>query len=262
MIVDGHSHITFSVEEHIREMEQAGVDKTVLFSTTFHPEHARNASEVKQEMQYLNDLLAGKKGSMLEARKNSIKEIVTAVEQFPKHFIGFGAVPAGLSLEETNQYMEENIIKNHLAGIGEFTLGSGQAHLLQNVFAASHEWGNLPIWIHAFYPFTLQDIKDTAAYAAEYPDIPVILGHLGGGNWIETMELAAQNPNIYIDTSAYYSTLILRTVINEIPQKCIFGVDRPFGDLELSKQGILKCAGTEAVARAVLGENIAQILKI
>ena len=262
MIVDGHSHITFPLEEHIQAMNQAGVDKTVLFSTTFHPEEAQNASEVKAAMQYLGDLLAGKKGSMVEARKNSIKEIVNAVKKFPERYIGFGAVPPGLNLEETNQYIEENIMANQLAGIGEFTLGSGQAHLLENIFTASHEWGDLPVWIHAFYPFTLQDIKDTVAYAREYPDIPVILGHLGGGNWIETMDLASQNRNIYVDTSACYSTLVLKTVINEIPEKCIFGVDRPFGDLELSKQAILKYAGSQEVARAVLGENIAQILKI
>ena len=262
MIIDGHSHVTLPVEEHIRAMDRAGVDKTVLFTTTFHPETAHNTQEVKESMQYLNDLLAGKKGSMIEARKKSIADLLDAIGQYPERFIGFGAAPADLDLNSTKQYINDNIYKNHLAGIGEFTLGSNQAHLMENVFTSSAEFNNLPIWIHAFFPFTLQDIRDVSVMARKYPGTPVILGHLGGSNWIETMELAAEIPNLYLDTSAYYATFILGTVINELPKKCIFGVDRPYGDLELSKQAILKLAKTPAVANAVLGDNIAGILKI
>lgn len=262
MIIDGHSHVTLPVEEHIRTMDRVGIDKTVLFSTTFHPETAHNTQEVKESMQYLNDLLAGKKGSMIEAREKAIADLLDAIGRYPDRYIGFGSTPAGLDLNSTKQYINDNIYKNHLAGIGEFTLGSNQAHLIENVFASSAEFNNLPIWIHAFFPFTLQDIRDVSVMAKKYPGTPVILGHLGGSNWIETMELAAEIPNLYLDTSAYYATFILGTVINELPEKCIFGVDRPFGDLELSKQAILKLAKTPAVAKAVLGDNIAGILKI
>lgn len=261
-MIDGHSHVTFPLEEHIQAMDQAGVDKTVLFSTTFHPETARNAQEVKSAMQYLADLLAGKKGSMIEARKKAIMELLDAIRQYPNRYIGFGSVPAGLDLKATKQYIDENIRKNHLAGIGEFTLGSGQAYLMKNVFAAAADFGNLPIWIHAFFPLTLQDIRDISEMANEYPGNPVILGHLGGINWMETMDLAAEIHNLYLDTSAYYSTFVLRVIINELPEKCIFGVDRPFGNLKLSKQAILELAKTSAIANAVLGENIARIIKL
>jgi len=120
----------------------------------------------------------------------------------------------------------------------------------------------LPIWIHAFFPLAAQDIRDIAALAAKYPRTPVILGHLGGTNWIETMELVKKIPNLFLDTSAYYSTFVLGTVLNELPEKCIFGVDRPFGDIELSKQAILKLAKSQTVADAVLGLNIARILDL
>lgn len=262
MIIDGHSHLTFPIEEHIRAMDQAGVSKTVLFSTTFHPEAAGNYQEVKEAMQYLTDLLAGKKGTMVEARKRAIMDLLDAIKLHPDRYIGFGSAPAGLDLESTRQYIDENIRKNHLAGIGEFTLGSGQAHQMKNVFEAAAEFNNLPIWIHAFFPLTLQDIRDISVMARANPRIPVILGHLGGSNWMDTMELAAETANIYLDTSAYYSTFILGTVINELPEKCIFGVDRPFGDLELSIQAVLKLAKTPAVANAVLGQNIARVLNI
>jgi uncharacterized protein len=262
MIIDGHSHVTLPIDEHIQAMDSAGIDKTVLFSTTFHPELAGSAQEVKTSMQYLNDLLSGRKGSLLEARKKSVVELTNAVTKFPNRYIGFGAVPTGLDLNATEQYIDENICKNNLAGMGEFALGSNQAHLMKNIFASSAEFNDLPIWIHAFFPLTLQDIRDISVMAKKHPQTPVILGHLGGSNWMETMDLVSEISNLYLDTSAYYSTLILGMVINELPKKCIFGVDRPFGNLELSKQAILKLAKSSAVANAVLGENIQRILSI
>ncbi|WP_058953648.1 amidohydrolase family protein [Clostridium tyrobutyricum] len=262
MIIDGHSHLTLPVEEHIKDMDNSGVDKTVLFSTSFHPEMAANAQEVKASMQYLQDLLAGKKGNMTEIRKKSIEELVKAIKQYPSRYVGFGAVPPNLDLNTTEQYINDNIQKNHLVGMGEFTLGSGQIHLLKNIFKASSEFGNLPIWVHAFFPLTLQDIREISNFACRYPATPVILGHLGGINWLETMDIVKEIPNLFLDTSAYYSTFVLKTVINELPDKCIFGVDRPFGDLSLSIEAILKVAESQSISNAVLGENMAQLLKI
>ncbi|MCI1945429.1 amidohydrolase family protein [Clostridium luticellarii] len=262
MIIDGHSHLTLPIEEHIKTMDRAGVDKTVLFSTSFHPELDKNAQEVKASMHYLNDLLAGKKGNMTEIRKKSIEELVKAINLYPNRYIGFGAVPPGLDLTTTRQYIADNIQKNHLAGMGEFTLGSGQIYLLENIFKSSNEFGNIPIWVHAFFPLTLQDIKEISNLASKYPFTPVILGHLGGINWLETMDIVKETSNLFLDTSAYYSTFVLETVINELPEKCIFGVDRPFGDLQLSKETILKVAESQSIAKAVLGENMAQLLKI
>lgn len=199
---------------------------------------------------------------MVDIRKKSVSELVNAIREYPNRYIGFGAVPAGLDLETTLQYVDEIIQKNNLAGMGEFTLGSGQIHLLKNIFRASQEFNNLPIWIHAFFPLTFQDIKDISELAKEYPKTPVILGHLGGSNWLDTVELVKEISNLYFDTSAYYSTFVLASIINEVPEKCFFGVDHPFGDLQLSKNAILKFAKTTAIANAVLGENIARLLNI
>ncbi len=146
--------------------------------------------------------------------------------------------------------------------MGEFTPGNGQISILKNIFKASQEFHHLPIWIHAFFPLTAQDIKEIAELAESYPDTPVILGHLGGNNWMKTVELVKEISNLYLDTSAYYSTLVLKSVINEIPQKCLFGVNGPFGDLQLSKDAIIKLSKTPDVAKAVLGENIAKLLNI
>ena len=262
MIIDGHSHVTLPVEEHVAAMDQAGVDQTILFSTTLHPETAKNAQEVRDAILYLHDLLAGRKGSIIEAREKAIHELMSAIRQYPNRFVGFGAVPPDLDLEATMGFVDEFIHKNSLAGMGEFALGTGQVHLLENAFKASVEFGNLPIWIHGFFPLTLDDIMEIARLAAKYPDTTVILGHLGGCNWLEAMRLVEEISNLYLDTSASYSTFVLGTVINAIPHKCIFGVDSPYGDIHLSKEAILKLSKTPAVVNAVLGDNMARILEL
>lgn len=261
MVIDGHSHVTLPIESHIQMMDEAGIDKTVLFSTTFHVEQAQNAQQVKENMQFLNDLLSGKKGSLLEARKEAIAELKHAVSIYPDRYIGFGAVPTGLNLSDTKKYVEEYIVKNGFAGIGEFTVGAKKAALLEVIFAAINQIRPMPIWIHAFYPFEEADIIKVADLAVKYPKIPVILGHLGGFHWIQTMELVEKIPNLYLDTSAYYSTFVLKTILQKIPTKCIFGVDYPFGDIELGKQTILKYAKTKEEADLILGQNMMQILE-
>jgi len=64
---------------------------------------------------------------------------------------------------------------------------------------------------------------------------------LGGSNWLGTIELVKIVPNLYWDISAYFSILVLKMAINEFPSKYIFGVDMPYGDLQLAIDAVKKC---------------------
>ncbi len=44
---------------------------------------------------------------------------------------------------------------------------------------------------------------------------------MGGSNWLETIGIIKWNPNMYLDTSASFSTLALKIVIKELPDKVI-----------------------------------------
>lgn len=262
MIIDGHSHVILPVEEHIEIMDKVGVDKTVIFSTSIHPEKADNLEGLKKEMKILSDITSGKTNSSLNTKLKSINELKQVIQSYPSRYIGFGSVPVELNPNDTNSYIEENIVKNKFAGIGEFTLASGQIKTLTTIFESSMIFGKLPIWIHAFNPLVLQDIKEIGELSKSFPGIPVILGHMGGSNWLTAVELAKEIPNLYLDTSAYFSTLVLKIVINEIPLKCVFGVDMPYGDLQLSKEAIEKVSNESYITNAVLGDNMAKILKL
>ena len=259
MIIDGHSHVVLPTEKHIALMDEAGVDKTVLFSTLVHPEKAGDLEQLNAEMQALDEILSGKRNAA-QARTVALQELHTAIRNYPDRFVGFGAVPVGLPYDDTTAYIEANVIDTSLIGLGEFTLGSGQINLLETTFQASSSLGNLPLWIHAFNPLTLQDIQDIGAFAVKYPAVPVIIGHMGGSNWAETIELVKQTPNLFMDLSAYFSTLVFKIAILELPDKTIFGVDLPYGDLLLARQAVERVCPDPSIQARVLGENISDLL--
>ena len=262
MIIDGHSHVILPAEQHIETMDKAEVSKTVLFSTMIHPEKADNFEDLKNEMKTLNDIISGEKNYMLDAKFKSMDELKKVIQKYPSRYIGFGNVPLGLNKNDTNLYIEKNIVKNKFVGLGEFTLPSGQIKTLTTIFESSMIFGKLPIWIHSFNPLVLQDIKEIGKLGRSFPDIPIILGHMGGINWLTSVELAKEIPNLYLDTSAYFSTLVLKIAINEVPLKCIFGVDMPYGDLQLSKETIEKVSNESYITNAVLGDNMAKLLRL
>ena len=61
MIVDSHQHVMLPTTMQIQKMNDAGVDKAILFTTTPHVERAATATldAIGAEMQVLYQLLSG-----------------------------------------------------------------------------------------------------------------------------------------------------------------------------------------------------------
>ncbi|WP_010248884.1 amidohydrolase family protein [Acetivibrio cellulolyticus] len=261
MVIDGHSHVVLPTERQIACMNEAGVDKTVLFSTSIHPELTTSAEEFDKEMSILDEIISGKRNA-IDARLKAMDELYSVIQINPSKFIGFGAVPTGLNYEKTCAWIQDNIIPKKFVGLGEFTVPSGQIQGLDAVFSASTEFGNLPLWIHAFFPLALNDIKDIVTLAKKYPYVPVIIGHLGGMNWRDTIKLAKYYSNIYLDLSAFFTTIALKMTIQELPERSIFGVDMPYGDLVTSRLAVERACENTDVREQVLGGTIAELLKL
>lgn len=261
MIIDSHAHVVLPVEKHIELMDEAGVDKTILFSSSIHPELAQNLEEYEKELNKLYDIIFGKKFSM-DAKINSIKEQCEIIKKYPSRFYGFGNVPAGFDYEKTASWVKEYVVKNNFKGIGEVTIGNGRTQDLNNIFKAAHDFSNLPIWIHAFWPLDLNDVKGIFNLAKQYSDIPVVIGHLGGLNWLDTIKMAREAKNVYIDLSAFYTSIQLSMVIKELPDRCLFSTDLPYGDLAIEKFAIERVCTDKAVIKQVMGGNAARLLQL
>jgi predicted TIM-barrel fold metal-dependent hydrolase len=261
MIIDSHAHVILPVEKHIELMDEAGVDKTILFSTSMHPEVTKNLDEFEKELNKLYEIISGKRNP-IDTRIASIKEQSEIINKYPSRFYGFGSVPVGLDYEKTASWIEEYVVKNRFIGLGEFSVATGQVKSLETVFQASHDFSNLPIWIHAFWPLDLNDIKEIFNLAKKYPNVPVIIGHLGGVNWLDVIKMTKETKNVYIDLSAFYSTVALGMTIKELPKKCLFSADLPYGDLVVSKFSIERVCKDKAVLVQVMGGNVEKLLNL
>ncbi len=261
MIVDGHAHMILPVEDHLALMKTAGVEHTLLFSTRIHPEHAHDLSSLNQQLHLFDAIMAGKANdpqSILQAA-NALAQIV---QQFPERFTGFGNVPLNLSHEETATWIEKHVLAYDFRGLGKFTLRSGAVDLLEVVFACASEYGNLPLWVHTFAPMNLDDIHQLITLSQRYPSVPLILGHMGGMYWRETIALAREVPQTYIDLSGTFTFLGPRIAISELPDRTLFSSDAPFGHPLVARTLVEQATSDTEVRKRVLGDNLAELLDL
>lgn len=264
MIIDSHAHVILPTEKQILIMDEAGVDKTILFSTTPHPEKANDLKSLEKELFILNNILAS--SISLNERIKNIKSTTAilkeVIDRNPSKFIGFGLVPLSLNYNETADWINNNIVKNNFYGLGEFSPTSGQVKYLEIIFEASNELGHLPIWVHTFYPLNFDDIKELIQLAKKYPKVPLILGHMGGIHWIDVIKFAKENNNIYLDLSAVYTILAPTIAIKELPERTLFSSDAPYGNPQLFRKMIEMISPDRKVSEQVLGGNILKLLKL
>lgn len=263
MIIDSHEHIMFPTQMQLEKMDAAGVDKAILFCSAPHPEKANNLHELEAEMNTLYKILAGTNTKEDNANrfKKNISEIVKVTEEYPDRFWGFGPVPLGLSLEETRNWIDTQITAHSLCGIGEFTPGNEQQMMqLDTVFQAVRHTRPYPVWIHTFHPVTLSGIKRLMGLCETYPEVPVIFGHLGGSNWMDVISFAKEHKNVYLDLSAAFASIATKMALIELPERCLYSSDAPYGEPYLYKQLIEFVSPNKETAKMALGENTMALL--
>lgn len=263
MVIDSHEHIMFPTEVQLDKMDAAGVDKTILFCSGPHPENANNLDELELEMNALYKILAGsnqKEENKKRLQKN-ILEIRQVIKEYPDRFWGFGAVPLELSLKETQEWMEAQIMANDLCGVGEFTPGNEQQIIqLETVLQAIRSTKICPVWVHTFNPVTIKGIRLLMGLCEKYPEIPIIFGHLGGSNWMEVIKFAKDHKNVYLDLSAAFTSIATKMAIIELPERCLYSSDAPYGEPYLYRQLIEFVSPVKEITDMVLGNNILQLL--
>lgn len=265
MIIDSHEHIFLDLNMQLELMKKGGIDKTILFSTTIHPENAHNAPELESEMNKLTKILSGtlKGEERLNMQRKSNEDVIEAVKSSPDKFMGFGAVPLDLEQDYTSEWIKKYIVDSCLSGAGEFTPGSMEAVMnLEKIFKALSDYPDYPMWIHTFHPVDIEKLKIIMSMCHKYPKVKVIFGHLGGANWQSVIEFAENEPQVYLDLSAVFSTLQIKAAVWRLPEKCLFASDAPMGDPGIYRYMFERTIQDKSVLKCVLGENIERILGI
>ncbi|SFL75275.1 amidohydrolase family protein [Pelosinus propionicus] len=261
MIIDSHAHVMLPPERQIMLMAEAKVDRTVLFSSMVHPEITNDIKMFEEELNKLYDILNGIKDPLNE-RIHAIEELAQIIKENPEKYIGFGSIPFGLSYSENLKWIEKHIIANGFRGIGELTPGAGQVLQMESLFCASQEVGNLPLWVHTFFPLKAEDIKELLTLVKRYPTVPTIVGHMGGTHWLDTLKAIKELPNAYLDLSATYTAIAPSFAIKEFPERTLFSSDAPYSSPLIAKTIIEQIITDPYVLDRVLGENIANLLQL
>lgn len=93
----------------------------------------------------------------------------------------------------------------------------------------------------------------------KYPDIPVIFGHLGGTNWMDVIRFAKGHNNVYLDLSEAFSSLATKIALTELPERCLYSSDAPYGEPYLYRQLIEFVGSDKRTVEMALGENISRL---
>mgnify|MGYP002509479727 FL=1 len=133
---------------------------------------------------------------------------------------------------------------------------------LDTVFQALMATKIYPVWVHTFHPVTMGGIKLLMSLCEKYPDIPVIFGHLGGPNWMEVIKFAKGHGNVYLDLSAAFASIATKMALTELPERCLYSSDAPYGEPYLYRQLIEFVSPDKRAVEMALGENISRLLKL
>jgi hypothetical protein len=261
LIIDAHSHVHDPVHSHIALLDEAGVDRAVLFATRPHPERATDLASFRHEMSVLHEAIGGQ-GNRPDGHRTAWRELDAALAAYPGRFIGFRSVRLDLPAHQIESDVEREVVGRGFRGIGELTPAPDGAGAIEPVLRAAADHGGLPVVVHGFAPTTEGDLATLAGLARRYRTVPLVISQLGGMNWLTAVELAKQTPNLYLELSTANLIFAVRLAINEVPDRTLFGSDAPYGDPALARATVERVTRPGELRDRVLGGTLAELLDL
>lgn len=106
----------------------------------------------------------------------------------------------------------------------------------------------------------------------EFKDLKLILAHMGGGFWDQTVEIADKFPQVMFDTAISISYINSPTTLNDEEaadliktigaERILFGSDYPWIDPSKDIKNIKSLDLTEKEKKLILGENAARLFNL
>ncbi|MEV6769813.1 amidohydrolase family protein [Nocardia sp. NPDC051030] len=260
MTIDIHAHVTDDLEQRLAADQQAGIDLTVLLSTRVHPERARTPAEVRAEFAALQNVIAGTPVDAT-AFTGPAEELRAALDAHPGRVVGMAAAPLSLDAQTLIAFVDEQLRHPAMVGIGELTPAPGAGQAILPIVRLADDHGGLPVLTHGFAPNTDADLRAYADIARRHPRVPVIIGAFGGLHAMLAIDLAREVDNLYLDLSSALQAFVLGAAIRELPTKCLFGSNTPYGVPTASLATIHSVIDDRSLLAAVLHDNAAGLLK-
>jgi predicted TIM-barrel fold metal-dependent hydrolase len=261
LIIDAHSHVHDPVRDHIALLDEAGVDRVVLFATRPHPERATDLASFRREMNVLTDALGGRHNDA-DSYRRAWQELDVAVSAHPDRFIGFRSVRLDVPAQQIAADVDRDVVRRGFRGIGELTPPPDAADLVEPVLQAAADHGGFPVVVHGAAPTTAGDLATLAGLANRYSTVPLVVSQLGGLHWLTAIELARDTPSMFLEMSTATTILAVRLAVTELPDRTLFGSDAPYGDPHLSRTTVERATRPGTVRDRVLGGTMAELLDL
>jgi uncharacterized protein len=287
MIIDCHYHLEpqlLDIEELLKKMDKAGVDKIALMGVINEPipkpaEILLNIlrfSLTHRRFRFIAKLLAANfthEGNIkipagtFQLYPNPDNEpIFNAVANYPDRFFAWVFVnPMGKKdqIQELNRWKD----KSGFIGIKAHPFWHRYRPIELLPVAAQLAKMGKPLLIHAGFDAH----GDYDALLQKVPDLKLILAHAGFPLYSDKWETIKNNKNIYVDLSqsSYLNEKTTwQTVENLGVEKCLFGTDGPYGlhgddelfDYGFIKRRIKKLFPEKSIQDRLLGKNFLEIV--
>ncbi len=260
MIIDAHSHVHDPVGLQLAALDAAGIDQAVTFVTRPHPERAATLEQLRDELlAVLATALSGQAGGP-EAYGGPLIELEEAAAAAAGRLIPFGPVPLDLPPDSASEWIQARIVSRGWRGIGELTPSPGAFSSVGPVLAAAADHSGLPVVVHGFHPTTAEDLGELASLAARHPSVPVVIGQLGGLEWLDATELAQQTPNLWLDLATPPVAFAPRLVAAALPERVLFATNAPYGDPHTSRDLLERTITDAGLLTAILEHNPQRLL--
>src|SRR6266481_1115818 len=215
----GHGVASFLGDDLVRNMDELGIDKAVAFPL----------------------------GAPYTNYSESNATIAAEVAKFPQRIIGFCRINPNFGPQATAKALDHCLGALKLSGIKlhpeiEF-FDPNEEELMEPVYEAARRY-HVPVIFH-----TGMSSKAAPAVIAElaskYPDVPVILGHMGVSEYVkQAVAVARQNDNIYLETSVVGWMPLIMEAFNRVgTSKMLYG-----SDLRTGKKTRCKFSGPQRVS--------------
>lgn len=229
-------------EEWEARMERAGIEKALAWLL---PQEVEDVSESNEYI-------------YLQARKNP-------------RILPFGWANIKEGVEKAKRDAEKCLLEYGFRGVklngaqNEYYIDSPEA--LEVIGVIAKFGGMTAFHIGADYPeFT--DPKRAEKAAKRFPEMPVIMVHMGGAGKPDVseavIEVAKENPNMYLVGSAIGVNKVKQAIDILGPDRILFGSDTPFYDAEAVKQEYLQMLSPygEEITAKVMGLNAKRLFGI
>lgn len=183
-----------------------------------------------------------------------------AVDAFPDRLVGFANIkpPQGAAacIAEIDRCADWGFRGIKLHAMAD-SYSADDPELVDPVVERCLHHG-IPIWFHTGHlPYATP--MQIASLASRFPEVALIIGHLGHGMVYDAIWAAANRRNVYLDISLQGAGAIHRAC-REVPaEQLVFGSDAPYGDMGRVKRAVETAPLTEAQKGLILGGTIARI---